>query len=39
VTAKQTLVLVDLDERRARPISDEFKQRIRRFEGDDLELA
>jgi len=39
VTAKQTLVLVDLEERRAREISDAFKQAIRRFEGDDVELA
>jgi acyl-CoA thioester hydrolase len=38
VTAKQTLVLVDLDERRARPIPDEFKEAIRAFEGDDVEL-
>jgi acyl-CoA thioester hydrolase len=39
VTAKQTLVLVDLDERRARPIPQELKDAIRAFEGDDLELA
>jgi acyl-CoA thioester hydrolase len=39
VTARQTLVLVDLDERRARPISDAFKEAIRRFEGDDVEVA
>jgi acyl-CoA thioester hydrolase len=39
VTARQTLVLVDLDERRACPIPDEFKERLRAFEGDDLELA
>ena len=39
VTAKQTLVLVDLDERRARPIPQELKDTIRAFEGDDLELA
>jgi acyl-CoA thioester hydrolase len=39
VTAKQTLVLVDLAERRARPIPDEVKQAVRTFEGDDLELA
>jgi acyl-CoA thioester hydrolase len=39
VTAKQTLVLVDLDERQARPIPDALKQSIREFEGDDLEIA
>jgi acyl-CoA thioester hydrolase len=39
VTAKQTLVLVDLEERRARPIPDEIKHAVRAFEGDDLELA
>jgi acyl-CoA thioester hydrolase len=39
VTAKQTLVLVDLEERRARPIPDEIKHAVREFEGGDLELA
>ena len=39
VTARQTLVLIDLDERRARPIPDRFKERMRAFEGEDLELA
>src|SRR5215213_11099119 len=39
VTAKQTLVLVDLEERRARPIPDSFRERMRAFEGDDLDLA
>jgi acyl-CoA thioester hydrolase len=39
VTATQTLVLVDLDERRAHPIPDAFKETIRRFEGDDVEVA
>jgi acyl-CoA thioester hydrolase len=38
VTATQTLVLVDLDERRAWPVPEWFKERIREFEGDDLEL-
>ena len=38
VTSKQTLVLVDLEERRAAPIPDSYKQAIRRFEGSDLEL-
>jgi YbgC/YbaW family acyl-CoA thioester hydrolase len=37
VTADQTLVLVDLDERRARPIGDDFRALIRAFEGQDLE--
>jgi acyl-CoA thioester hydrolase len=39
VTATQTLVLVDLDERRATPIPDSFKEAIRSFEGRDCELA
>jgi acyl-CoA thioester hydrolase len=39
VTAKQTLVLVDLDERRAAPIPESFKKSIRSFEGNDCELA
>ena len=37
VTARQTLVLVDLEERRAREIPDEYRELIRSFEGDDLE--
>ena len=37
VTAQQTLVLVDLAERRARRIPDELRERIREFEGEDLE--
>jgi acyl-CoA thioester hydrolase len=37
VTANQTLVLVDLAERKACPIPDVFRERIRDFEGDDLE--
>jgi len=37
VTAQQTLVLVDIAERRARRIPDELRERIRTFEGDDLE--
>jgi acyl-CoA thioester hydrolase len=37
VTAEQTLVLVDLDERRACPIPDDFREAIRAFEGADLE--
>ena len=39
VTANQTLVLVDLQERRAAPITDTYKQAIRAFESDDCELA
>ena len=39
VTARQTLVLVDLEERRARPVPDWFRDAIRSFEGEDLELA
>ena len=37
VTATQTLVLVDLDERKAVPIPDTYKQAIRAFEGEALE--
>jgi acyl-CoA thioester hydrolase len=37
VTAAQTLVLVDLDERKAVPIPDTYKDVIRAFEGDTLE--
>jgi acyl-CoA thioester hydrolase len=33
VTAEQTLVLVDLDERRAHPIPDSWRDRIEEFEG------
>jgi acyl-CoA thioester hydrolase len=38
VTATQTLVLVDLEERKACPIPDEVRERIRAFEGADAEL-
>jgi acyl-CoA thioester hydrolase len=38
VTATQTLVLVDLGERKACPIPDVVRERIRAFEGDDVEL-
>jgi acyl-CoA thioester hydrolase len=34
VTAKQTLVLVDLDERRAQPIPDHWRTRIEEFERE-----
>jgi acyl-CoA thioester hydrolase len=39
VTAHQTLVLVDLDERRPEPIPATWRQRVAEFEGADLELA
>jgi acyl-CoA thioester hydrolase len=39
VTATQTLVLVDLDERRARPIPERMKEIVAAFEGADLERA
>ena len=39
VTANQTLVLVDLDERRSAPVPPAFRERVRAFEGDDVELA
>jgi acyl-CoA thioester hydrolase len=38
VTAQQTLVLVDLDERKACPVPEWFRERIREFEGEDVEL-
>jgi acyl-CoA thioester hydrolase len=38
VNATQTLVLVDLDERKACPIPDAFRDTIRAFEGDDVAL-
>jgi acyl-CoA thioester hydrolase len=37
VTATQTLVLVDLEERRACPVPEWFTEKIRAFEGDDLD--
>jgi acyl-CoA thioester hydrolase len=37
VTAEQTLVLVDLADRRPRPVPDEFRRPVREFEGHDLE--
>jgi acyl-CoA thioester hydrolase len=37
VTATQTLVLVDFEERRAVPIPDSYRERVRAFEGADLE--
>jgi acyl-CoA thioesterase FadM len=38
VTASQTLVLVDLAERKACPIPDEVRERVRQFEGADAEI-
>jgi acyl-CoA thioester hydrolase len=37
VTAAQTLVLVDLDERKAVPIPETYKEAVRAFEGEALE--
>jgi acyl-CoA thioesterase FadM len=37
VTAEQTLVLVDVAERRPRRVPDDFRAPIRAFEGGDLE--
>jgi acyl-CoA thioester hydrolase len=37
VTARQTLVLVDLDERKAVAIPQSYKEAIRAFEGDELD--
>jgi acyl-CoA thioester hydrolase len=39
VTASQTLVLVDLEERKPCPIPDSYRGRIREFEGDALESS
>ena len=39
VTAEQTLVLVDLSERKACPIPEAFADRLRDFEGADLQLG
>jgi len=38
VTATQTLVLVDLEERKACPIPDEARERIKAFEGADVKV-
>jgi acyl-CoA thioester hydrolase len=38
VTATQTLVLVDLEERKPWPVPDWFRQKVREFEGDDVLL-
>ena len=37
VTATQTLVLVDMQERRPAPVPDELREQVRAFEGGDLE--
>ena len=37
VTARQTVVLVDLAERRAQPIPEDYRELIHLFEGDDLD--
>jgi acyl-CoA thioester hydrolase len=39
VTAKATLVLVDLEARRPREIPEAYRETMRAFEGDDLEVA
>jgi acyl-CoA thioester hydrolase len=39
VTAEQTLVLIDLTERKACPIPEAFVDRLREFEGADLEIG
>jgi acyl-CoA thioester hydrolase len=39
VTAAQTLVLVDLEERRACPIPESYIEQVRAFEGADLEVG
>jgi acyl-CoA thioester hydrolase len=39
VTASQTLVLVDLDERRPVAVPDTFREVVAAFEGTDVELA
>jgi acyl-CoA thioester hydrolase len=38
VTAHQTLVLVDLAARKAAPVPDVLREKVRAFEGDDAEL-
>ena len=38
VTARQTLVLVDLEDRRAHPIPSAYRDAFAAFEGDDLAL-
>ncbi|MBW3593175.1 MAG: acyl-CoA thioesterase [Actinobacteria bacterium] len=38
-TSEQTLVLVDLDERRPVPVPESFREIVATFEGSDVELA
>jgi acyl-CoA thioester hydrolase len=38
-TSEQTLVLVDLDERRPVPVPETFREIVAAFEGSDIELA
>ena len=38
VTARQTVVLVDLTERKAQPVPDWLREQIKAFEGDDVEV-
>ena len=38
-TAEQTLVLVELEDRRAAPVPDAYRRVLAEFEGADLELA
>lgn len=38
VAATQTLVLVDLEERKAVPIPDSYREAIRAFEGESVEI-
>jgi acyl-CoA thioester hydrolase len=38
-TATQTLVLIDLEERKACPIPEAFIETVRAFEGEDLQVA
>ena len=38
-TAEQTMVLVELSERRPTPVPEEYKRTVAGFEGSDLELA
>ena len=39
VTATQTLVLIDIEERRAVAIPESYRRRVREFEGEDCEVA
>ena len=39
VTARQTVVLVDLERRMPSPVPDDFRELVRRFEGEDLDVS